>query len=66
MDEEPCVASDESFIIKHPPRMGAEGEVRPRTKPKPKTKSQTVSGIALPGLAEVLSKKKSIAEDKVC
>jgi len=66
MDEEPSVESGESFIIKDPPQMGAEGEVRPRTKPKPKIKSQTVSGIALPGLAEVLSKKKIAAEDKVC
>lgn len=66
MDEEPSVVSGGSFIIKDPPQMGAEGEVRPRTKPKPKIKSQTVSGIALPGLAEVLSKKKIAAEDKVC
>ena len=66
MDEEPSVASDGSFIFKNPPQMGVEGEVRPRTKPKPKTKSQTVSGIALPGLAEVLSKKKIAEEDKVC
>ena len=66
MDEEPSVTSGGSFIIKDPPQLGAEGEVRPRTKPKPKIKSQTVSGIALPGLAEVLIKKKIAAEDKVC
>lgn len=66
MDEEQGVASGGSFIIKDPPKLGAEGEVRPRTKPKPKIKSQTVSGIALPGLADALSKKQIAAEDKVC
>ena len=65
MDEEQGVASGGSFIIKDPPQMGAQGEVKPRTKPKPKIKSQTVSGIALPGLAEVLSKKQLAAENKV-
>ena len=66
MDEEPSVASDGVFIIKDPAQLSGTGEVRPRTRPKPKIKSQTVSGIALPGLAEVLSKKKIAAEDKVC
>ena len=67
MDEEYSDASSRSFIFKDPPHFAAaESEVRPRTKPKPKVKSQTVSGIALPGLAEVLSKKKITAEDKVC
>ncbi|KAL9980202.1 hypothetical protein ACROYT_G008757 [Oculina patagonica] len=64
MDEEESVALGGSFIIKDPPQMGAEGGVRPRTKPKPKMKSQTVSGISLPGLAEALSKKQIAAEDK--
>ena len=63
MDEDHSVASGGSFIIKDPPQEG--GEVRPRTKPKPKVKSQTVSGIALPGLADALSKKKVAAENKV-
>ena len=66
MDEEFSDATGGSFIFKDPPLMAAESEVRPRTKPKPKVKSQTVSGIALPGLAEVLNKKKITAEDKVC
>lgn len=66
MDEEPSVASGGFFIIKDPAQLGGKGEVRSRTKPKPKFKSQTVSGIALPGLAEVLSKRKIAAEDKVC
>ena len=35
------------------------------TKPKPKVKSKTVSGIALPGLADALKKKKVAAENKV-
>ena len=39
--------------------------MRPRTKPKPKVKSQTVSGIALPGLADALKKKKVAAKNKV-
>lgn len=64
MDEEFSDAAGGSFIFKDPPLMAAESEVRPRTKPKPKVKSQTVSGIALPGLAEVLNKKKITAEDK--
>ena len=66
MDEEPSVASGGVFIIKDPAQLSGTGEVRPRARPKPKIKSQTVSGIALPGLAEVLSKKKIAAEDKVC
>lgn len=66
MDEEFSDAAGGSFIFKDPPLTAAESEVRPRTKPKPKVKSQTVSGIALPGLAEVLNKKKITAEDKVC
>ena len=65
MDEDHSVASGGSFIIKDPPQVGSGGEVRPRTKPKPKVKSQTVSGIALPGLADALSKKKVAAENKV-
>jgi len=66
MDEEPNVASGGFFTIKDPAQLSGTGEVRQRTRPKPKIKSQTVSGIALPGLAEVLSKKKIAAEDKVC
>ena len=54
-----------SFIIKDPPQMGAGGEARPRTRTKPKVKSQTVAGIALPGLAEVLSKKNIVKDDVV-
>ena len=45
--------------MKNPPHSGVGEAVRPRTKPKPKVKSQTVSGIALPGLPDALKKKKS-------
>ena len=50
---------------KEPASFGVGEAVRPRTKPKPKVKSQTVSGIALPGLADALKKKKVAAENKV-
>ena len=68
MDEEESDIglSGGSFIIKDPPQMGAGGEVRPRSRPKPKVKSQTVAGIALPGLAEVLNKKNISTGDVVC
>ena len=56
-EETDVASSGGSFVIKDPPQTGAGGEVRPRTRPKPKVKSQTVAGIALPGLAEVLSKR---------
>lgn len=56
-DETGVGLSGGNFIIKDPPQMRAGGEVKPRTKPKPKVKSQTVAGIALPGLAQALSKK---------
>ena len=45
--------------MKNPPHSGVGEAVRPRTKPKPKVKSQTVSGIALPGLADASRRKKS-------
>ena len=50
---------------KEPVSFGVGEAVRPRTKPKPKVKSQTVSGIALPGLADALKKKKVAAKNKV-
>lgn len=54
-----------SFIIKDPSQMGEGGELKPRAKPKPKVKSQTVAGIALPGLAQALSKKNVHKDDMV-
>lgn len=68
MDEEESDIglSGGSFIIKDPPQIGVGGEVRPRSRPKPKVKSQTVAGIALPGLAEVLNKKNISTGDVVC
>lgn len=64
MDEDRSVTSGGSFIIKNSPQSGAGDVVRPRTKPKPKVKSQTVSGIALPGLADALNKKQVAAENR--
>ena len=67
MDEEETEvgSSGGSFIIKNHPQLGSGSELRPRTRPKHKMKSQTVAGIALPGLAEVLSKKNAIKDNVV-
>lgn len=65
MNEDRSVTPGGGFIIKNPPQWDVGEAVRPRTKPKPKVKSQTVSGIALPGLADALKKKKVAAENKV-
>ena len=67
MDEDETLVglSGGNFIIKDPPQMDAGGEVKPRTRPKPKVKSQTVAGIALPGLAQALSKKNLHKDDVV-
>ena len=69
MDEEEIdvgLSGAGSFIIKDPPQTGAGSEVRPRSKPKLKVKSQTVAGIALPGLAEVLKTKNISMGNVVC
>lgn len=65
MDEEETEvgSSGGSFIIKNHPQLASGSELRPRTRPKHKMKSQTVAGIALPGLAEVLSKKNAIKDN---
>ena len=65
MEEDRSVTSGGGFIIKNPPQWDVGGAVRPRTKPKPKVKSKTVSGIALPGLADALIKKQIATENKV-
>lgn len=68
MDEEETGAglSGDSFIFKDRLQMEPSGDdVRPSRKPKPKVKSQTVSGIALPGLAEMLNKNNASKADVV-
>ena len=65
MEEDRSVTPGGGFIIKNPPQWDVGEAVRPRTKPKPKVKSKTVSGIALPGLADALIKKQIAAENKV-
>ncbi|RMX42848.1 hypothetical protein pdam_00005093, partial [Pocillopora damicornis] len=64
MEEDHSVTPGGGFIIKNPPQWDVGEAVRPRTKPKPKVKSKTVSGIALPGLADALIKKQIAAENK--
>ena len=54
------------FIFKDRPQAEpSDDDVRPPRKPKPKVKSQTVAGIALPGLAEMLNKNNANKADVV-
>lgn len=68
MDEEETGAglAGVIFIFKDRPQVEPSGDdVRPSRKPKPKVKSQTVAGIALPGLAEMLNKNNASKADVV-
>ena len=50
-----------NFVIKDLPQWSDSEGPKPRTKPKHRVKSKTVSGIALPGLADELNRKRMVA-----
>lgn len=66
MDEEGTGTGLSGVILIFKDRLQVESsddDVRPPRKPKPKVKSQTVAGIALPGLAEMLNKNNANKAD---